>query len=203
MAQARVDQAQTPSPPQPLTVEAYMALPDKRAEVVNGEVMVMSPQGYQSVEIGQALLFSWEAHLRGKKMGKAFIEMPYVLDADDRTNWVKGARVPDVSLVALDRLEAHIARYGKKGPIRLAPDIAVEIVSPTDDFSDVMLKVADYLRYGVRLVILIDPQTRQVHVFSPDHPDGRILREADTLSGAPVLPDWSIPIAELLDPAVE
>jgi len=200
VAQTHIDHVQTPSKPQPLTVDAYMALPDKRAEIVNGEVVIMSPQAYQSVEIAQTLFLSWEAHYRGRKLGKAFIEIPYVLDADDRTDWVKGARVPDVSFVRLDRLEAHIARFGKRGPIRLAPDIAVEIVSPTDDFSDVMLKVADYLRYGVQLVILIDPQTRQVHVFSPEQPDGRILRETDTLSGAPVLPDWSIPIAELLDP---
>jgi len=200
MAQAAVDHVKTTSPPQPLTVDAYMALPDKRAEIVNGEVVVMSPQGFQSVELAQVQLFSWDAHIRGRKLGKAFVEIPYILDADDRTDWVKGARVPDVSFVLLDRLEAHIARYGKRGPIRLAPDIAAEIVSPTDDFSDVMLKVADYLRYGVRLVILIDPQTRQVHVFSPDNPNGQILREMDTLTGAPVLPDWSIPIAELLDP---
>jgi Uma2 family endonuclease len=183
----------------PLTLEAYLdAYARQPVEVVDGDMVVMSPPEFRHVRIAHTLYHLLYAFAGKKKLGSVWIEAPYLLDADDRADWVRGSRVPDVSFVARERMDAHLARYGTEGPLRLAPDLAVEIVSPHDRYSDLNRKVADYLRYGTRLVWVIDPQVRTVRVVTPDDPGGRILTPDDTLAGDPVLPGWSAPVLDVL-----
>src|SRR5262249_9763499 len=104
-----------------------------------------------------------------------------------------------VSFVSQERIDAHVDRYGETGPIRLAPDLAIEVISPGDKYSDVDDKVADYLRYGVRLVIVLNPRNRTARNCTPENPGGLI--EHTTLRGDPVLPGWSMPLAELFGAA--
>jgi Uma2 family endonuclease len=176
---------------------AYIRQP---IEVVDGEIVVMSPPQRQHIRIAHDLFRSLDRFLEENQLGRAWLEAPYLLEADDRGDWVRGARTPDLSFIARERVEAHDAQYGDvEGPYRLAPDLAVEIVSPGDSYSTVMQKVADYLRYGVRLVWVIDPQTRAVRIHTQEDPDGRTLSDTDTLSGEPVLAGWSMSIKLLLD----
>jgi Uma2 family endonuclease len=202
MAEAHAVQQGSPLPAEPLTVaEFFERYTDQPAEVVNGEVILVSPNTRTPMQVGGYLHASMLRFALEHNLGKVAIETAYVLDADDRTDWVRDARQPDISFVSKERAEKHDAQFGKGGPWRLAPDIAIEIVSPTDDYSAVMEKVLDYLRYGVRLGIIIDPQTRTVQVFSPDNPGGVLLRESDILRCEPMLPGWSMPLAELFGAA--
>jgi Uma2 family endonuclease len=183
----------------PPTLEAYLdAYARQPVEVVDGDMVVMSPPEFRHVRIAHTLYHLLHAFASKKKLGSAWIEAPYLLDADDRADWVRGSRVSDVSFVARERMDAHLARHGTEGPLRLAPDLAVEIVSTHDRYSDLNRKVADYLRYGTRLVWVIDPQVRTVRVVTPDDPGGRILTPDDTLAGDPVLPGWSAPVLDVL-----
>jgi Uma2 family endonuclease len=182
----------------PVTVEAYLEILDNTpAEVINGEIVPMSPPQLKHIRVAHRLYDSLNAHVTQKQLGEAFIEAPYLLDADDRTGWVGDARIPDVSFIAGKRFQAHLDKYGEAGPIRLAPDIAIEIVSPTDKFSEVLDKVALYLQYNVRLVIVFDPQSRRTYKFTPDNPGGMLLNYSDTLTGDPVLPSWSILLSDV------
>ena len=79
-----------------------------------------------------------------------------------------------------------------------APDLAVEIVSPTDRMSDVTRKVLDYVDAGARLVWIIDPVNRTVAVHR-SRSDVIMLRDSDTLDGGDVLPGFRLALAELLD----
>ena len=177
-----------------------MALLDERlCEVIDGEAIPMTPQQLRSSRIAHDLLFSIERLVRERKLGRVWTETVYALDIDPDTNWVEGSLVPDVSFTSQERLDEQMARYGEEGPLRVAPELAIEIVSPTDKFSLSLIKVARYLDYGVRLVWLIDPQRRVVHVYTSEKPDGTILHDTGTLTGDPVLPGWSMPITELLD----
>ena len=87
----------------------------------------------------------------------------------------------------------------RTGFLEIAPDIAVEVVSPIDEAEDIDSKVQEYLAAGVRLVWVAYPKTRTIHVF---HADGavQLLNERDTLDGAPVLPDFHAPVSSFFRP---
>lgn len=105
-------------------------------------------------------------------------------------------RKPDVSFIAAGRLpDGRIP----EGFITVVPDLAVEVVSPTDIQYDVDRKVAEYLAVGVRLVWVVNPDTRHVLIFRLD---GTIagVREGGELDGEGVVPGFRCPVAELFTP---
>jgi Uma2 family endonuclease len=186
----------------PVTVEAYLEVLDNiPAEVIHGEIVPVSPPQLKHIRVAHRVYDSLKPYVVQNELGEAFIEAPYLLAAEDCTGWVGDARLSDVSFIAADRMQAHLDKYGEAGPIRLAPDIAFEVVSPTDKFSDVLDKVALYLQYGVRLVIVFDPQSRRTYKFTPENPAGTLLTDTDTLTGDPVLPGWSIALSDVFGAA--
>lgn len=103
-------------------------------------------------------------------------------------------RKPDVSFV----LRARLSRI-PKGHIPVVPDLAVEIVSPNDLFSEVQVKVEEYLEAGVQMVWVIDPDTRTVVEYRLSG-EVRRLRATDNLSGGEVLPEFQCSVADLFPP---
>lgn len=103
-------------------------------------------------------------------------------------------RAPDVSFTHWDRLPN---RKVPREPIpSLAPDLAVEVLSPRNTRREMARKRKEHFRSGVRLVWLIDPRARTAQVFtSPD--DVTDLGAADTLDGGDVLPGFTVPVASL------
>lgn len=83
-----------------------------------------------------------------------------------------------------------------EGFCSIVPDIAVEVVSPNDLGQDIEEKRLDWLDAGVKLLWIVYPSNQTVHVWSAD---GRmqLFKRTDTLSGAPVLPEFSVPVADL------
>jgi Uma2 family endonuclease len=79
----------------------------------------------------------------------------------------------------------------------MAPDLAVEVLSPGDRPGEVLAKVADWLTGGARLVWVLDPERRQVRVFRTDGSES-LLGESDALDGEDVLPGFSCPLVDLL-----
>ncbi len=104
-------------------------------------------------------------------------------------------RSPDVAFVRAEQLPA--AGVGP-GFLALAPDLAVEVLSPSETASDVEEKLADYLAAGTPLVWLIDPVKRRVSVVAADAPV-RWLREGDALDGGRVVPGFACPVTALFD----
>ncbi len=184
-----------------MTVEQYQAEFAKQPiEIVDGEVIPMSPVGRRQPQVMANLADDLGPFVKRENLGRVFSEASYVLDGNRRANWVRGARTPDVSFIRRERIEAHNAEYTDPDePWWLAPDIAVEVVSPTDPYSAVIGKAADYLRYGVKLVWIIDPQARTVHVHTPDNPMGTTLAGEDTLKAEPVIEGWSMAVAALFE----
>ena len=102
-------------------------------------------------------------------------------------------RIPDVAYLSWDRIPG---RKLPKDPIpSLVPDLAVEVLSPSNTKAEMARKRQEYFRAGVRLVWLIDPLTKTVAVFSPDLGES-LLGENDTLDGRDVLPGFSINLRE-------
>ena len=82
--------------------------------------------------------------------------------------------------------------------VPLAPDLAVEVLSPSETASDVEEKLADYRAAGTSLVWVVDPTRRLVAVYADDAPT-RWLREGDALDGAGVVPGFTLPVEALFE----
>jgi hypothetical protein len=100
---------------------------------------------------------------------------------------------PDLSFVRRDRLEGGRL---PRGHFRLAPDLAVEIASPSDEAEDLMAKVVDYLRVGVSLVWVIYPLSKSILVLRADR--STYLWQPDSvLTAEEVIPGFSVRLEEL------
>jgi Uma2 family endonuclease len=77
-----------------------------------------------------------------------------------------------------------------------APDLAVEVLSPSDSASEIMEKIDEWLTAGTRLVWVVDPAKKSVGVYAPDH-QPRILKSNDQLDGDEVLPGFSLAVAKI------
>jgi Uma2 family endonuclease len=100
-------------------------------------------------------------------------------------------RCPDVGFVVMDRApEPFDEDY-----IPFAPDLAVEVLSPGNDPAEMHDKALEYLRFGTRLVWLIDPTSRAVMVYTPT--STHLLSADDTLDGGDVLPGFGVVVREI------
>jgi Uma2 family endonuclease len=100
----------------------------------------------------------------------------------------------DVSFIRLIRYTAEQAQ--QEGHVRIAPDLAVEVISPNDLYYEVESKVEDYLRAGVQLVWVVNPESRTVWVRRADG-TGVTLHENDELTGEEVLPGFRSRVGDL------
>jgi Uma2 family endonuclease len=102
-------------------------------------------------------------------------------------------RRPDVSFI---RKERKPEGPTSEGYAHIAPDLAVEIVSPNDLWSELQGKVEEYLAAGVASVWVIDPVSRTAFVHRRDGTVSR-LREADELSGEDIIPGFRCPLSSI------
>lgn len=162
-----------------------------RRELVDGEVIEMPPvggaHGWREVKVARRLDEFVERHGLGVVLaGEVGFRLGLPHDPER-------VRAPDVAFVSTERLP------GGKVPERFlegAPDLAVEILSPSDSPSEVQRKVRDWLDAGARLVWLWAPEAKTVTAYRADG-SARLLREHEVLDGEDVLPGLSIPLAEL------
>jgi Uma2 family endonuclease len=102
-------------------------------------------------------------------------------------------RAPDAAFIRRERLE----QLGEvEGFWPGAPDLVVEVVSPSDTFLEVQDKVFDWLDAGCRMVVVVTPRKRAVTVYR-SLSDVKVLGEADVLDGADVVPGWRLPVKDL------
>lgn len=135
--------------------------------------------------------FALQAHARARRSGFVFSESAaYQLFATD----AKLLRKPDVSFVRFGRLPGDAVPH--TGRMVLAPDLAVEVISPTDLADAVNRKLDEYLRAGVRLVWFAYVPTRSVWAYRPDG-SARLYRTGDALPGEDVLEGFAVPVADL------
>ena len=161
---------------------------DGQYELVDGR-LVERHLGFESSYIATILLTLLRQHVAEEGCGWVVgSEAGYQCFADDPNK----VRKPDGAYVSFDRLPASDP---PKGFCRVAPDLAFEVVSPHDLFSEVEVKVNDFLRAGVRLVWVVDPESRTVRVHRSEHV--AYLKESDELTGGDVLPRFKCQVAEL------
>ena len=101
-------------------------------------------------------------------------------------------RIPDVSFVSWERLKSTLP--ARDAAPSVAPDLAVEIISPGNTREEMDRKLRDYFAAGVRLVWYVYPQTKEVHVFTALDKQ-TVLGEQDQLTGGEVLPGLTVDLA--------
>jgi len=174
--------------------EDLLTMPGGEAyELVNGE-LVEKEMGAESGWIATKLATRLDLFCEREQAGDVFAgEVGYQCFADEPAR----VRKPDISFVRVGRLPGNRI---PRGHIRIAPDLAVEVVSPNDLFSEVHAKVDEYLGAGVPLVWVIEPTTRSALVYRQDGTLS-LLRSPQELDGEAVLPGFRCPKAEIFPPA--
>ncbi len=162
-----------------------------RAELIDGEIIEMTPSSDGSSSLAASITAMLWNHVRPNKLGRVYsADGGFVLFPDRET-----VRVPDVAFVRAERMPQGEAR--RHFP-RLAPDLVVEVLSPTDRASDVLAKVAMYQEAGVPLIWLVDPEAQTVTVLAT-HLAPVTMHPGDTLDGGNVLPDLQIAVADIFE----
>jgi Uma2 family endonuclease len=165
-----------------------------RYDLLEGDLIRVSPAGFRHGRLAAEI---------ARRLGNFLAEHPHVgvvvgaetgfrLRRDPDT--VLG---PDAAVVRTDRLPAAQLQAGY---LELAPDLAVEIVSPTDRWATVSGKVDAYLAAGVRVVWVVEPGPRAVRVYSSDSPEQRLHADrGEVLRLETILPGFALPLSELFE----
>lgn len=175
----------------PITIEEYEALPyaqTERMEVVRGELVEKMPPGYEHGIIQGLIMHFLMLWALATKAGEVSGEVGYALQTGPLT-----LRAPDVSFIRADRLPKGKAR---KGFPRIAPDLAIEVISDSERAKAIQEKLTDYFEAGVALVWTVWPERREVVAYTLDD-EPRTCRLGDSLEFPDVLPGFSCCIDNL------
>ena len=176
-----------------MTVEEFLTAPhpDGKVELVRGELRVTPPPGAPHGSAAVNLVVMLAVHAKANRLGRVFGDgFGYILTQLPRT-----VRVPDLSFVCADRLPPEGIGPGL---LQLAPDLAVEVLSPSESASELEEKLADYTAAGTRLIWVVDPARRTVMIMDRSHPV-RWLQEAEKLDGGEVIPGFSCKVSEIFE----
>ena len=175
------------------TAEELLRLPDvgKRYELVRGKLREMNPAGARHGRIAMKLGARLDRHAIVENLGIVLAaETGFRISRNPDT-----VRAPDISFVSRER----IAPGGPPdGYWDLAPDLAVEVVSPNDTAAEVQSKVQMWLEAGTRLVWVVYPGTRSI-VVHKSLKDISTLTASDTLDAGGVVPGFEIPVADVFE----
>ncbi len=177
-----------------MTAEELLRLPDDgmRHELIAGELRTMAPSGAEHGEIAITSGSALSQYVRAHRLGRVFgAETGFLLATNPDL-----VRAPDTAFVSRERA---LATGRVTGYWPGAPDLAIEVISPNDRYTEVEEKVDTWLAHGTRLVVVVDPRRRTVTVRRPDGRT-RHLTVADTLDGEDVVPGWTLPVRELFAP---
>jgi Uma2 family endonuclease len=175
----------------PVTLEEYYAYhpDDRKYELLAGWIVGEPHPGFDHAWVAGKVSWLLQSFVRPRGLGWVLVgEGGFLLAQQPPT-----VRIPDISFV---RQERGLKGVGTFKPLPGAPDLAIEVLSPSNRRVDIHAKVADYLAAGCPLVWLVDPETRSVTVhWNLLFPT--TLHEDEVLDGGDVLPGFSVRVGEL------
>ena len=185
-------QPAAPTAPAPLlTAAELLALPDDdyRYELVRGTLLRRPPSSFRHGRTVARVVSGLGQFVDERQLGTVLAKSGYHLEWYPDT-----VRAPDVSFISAERLPPDDLPHGYP---MLAPDLAVEVLSPSERPGARREKMQDYFAAGTRLVWEIDPAQRTITVYRSAH-DGITFVATDEVTGAEVLPGFVCRVAELI-----
>jgi Uma2 family endonuclease len=165
---------------------------NRRFELVKGIYIEMSPASALHGKIANRIGFLLTEHVLTNHLGEVTAaETGFILARNPDT--VRGA---DTAFVAKERVP--VEGMPDEGYWPLAPDLAVEVISPSDRPDDVQEKVQEYLAAGTRMIWVVYPKTRTVTVYR-SLKDVKVLRADEILSGEDVLPGFERKVSDIFE----
>lgn len=171
-----------------MSAAQFDALPyeeGRRWELLDGELIAVSSSTPEHQDIVFRLLAAFKEYLKRCGSGRAHQDIEFALSERDRLR-------PDVCVLLGERAAIDARRI----PVAGAPDIAVEVISPSERAGDSRRKVRTYLQAGVAEVWQVYPVTREVLVYAGAY--RRECQAGESLS-SPLLPGWSVAVADLFE----
>ena len=175
----------------PITADELLAMPDDgyRYELVKGELIQMSPTGDERGQVTVTLTAALYLHVKKYNLGRVYAaETGFKLESEPDT-----VRAPDIAFVSRERVEATGTLPGFRSG---APDLVVEVLSPSDRIGRVEAKVTQWLETGSRMVWVVSPRLKTVTVYR-SLSEIVTLAEKDVLDGGDVVPGFEINVADI------
>jgi len=170
-----------------MTADELLAMPDDgaRHELIDGDLITMSPSGATHSNIALFIGGHLIAYVRAQKLGEAYgADGGFVISRNPDT-----VLSPDASFVKKERFvksDDFFPGY---------PDLAVEVISPSDRYMDVEAKVARYLQAGTSRVIVVNPRNQTAKITTTE--GSTIVTIDGALTGGDVVPGWSLPLRDI------
>jgi Uma2 family endonuclease len=162
---------------------------DKRLELHEGTILELTPSSAIPGIVAARITGPLSSFVYDRKLGYvATAEAGFVLSPQT-------VLAPDVAYISKARQPTLPERF-----FTAAPDLAVEVVSPTDSIKAVHRKALRYIKYGVHLVWIVYPEDRTVEVYSPSEYGDAVIKELgidDVLSGGDVLPGFELALRDV------
>jgi Uma2 family endonuclease len=175
-----------------MTAEEYARLPEDgmRHELRRGELITTVPPGFRHERVTSGVAFALRAFVAENGLGEVAAGDPgFHLASEPDT-----VRGPDIASVRRERIEA----IGfPEGFFPGAPDLAIEVVSPGDAYTELQEKAFEWLTAGTRLVLAVDPRRRTVTAYRSAG-DIRELSGDDVVDAGDAVSGWSVSVADLL-----
>ena len=176
-----------------MTAEELLNMPDDgfRYELIRGKLRKRSLAGQTHGRYTSNISLSLGGHAKANRLGKSYIaDTGYILTTDP-----DHVLAPDFAFISNERLN----EIGESdGFAQGAPDVAVEVISPNDRYTEVEEKVEDWLNAGCRAVIIVNPRRQTVNLHrSPTNVT--TLTESDTLEISDIIPGWRMPVEDIFE----
>jgi Uma2 family endonuclease len=159
-----------------------------RCELVQGELVMMSPSGYEHGVVAGRIHTRLAMFVEQRSLGiVTAAETGFHIGHDPDT-----VRAPDMGFIRADRVPRVRTRGFFPGP----PDLAVEVVSPSDRAGELLAKVRDWLAAGCHVVWVADPTSQTITVYCGSH-EPAMLSNTDELTDDTILAGFRLPVADV------
>jgi Uma2 family endonuclease len=174
-----------------ITADELFRMPDRgsRRELIHGELREMAPSGFEHGCIAMNFSEPLSAFVRTQNLGVVSVAEPgFLLTTDPDT-----VRAPDVAFVSRERVASLLKPTGF---FPEAPDLAVDVISPSDTYSEVEEKVEAWLDAGCRMVVVVNPRSRTLKVYRT-RTEIHVLTDDDSFDGGEVVPGFRLPVGRI------
>ena len=162
--------------------------PEYQIELIEGDIVIMSPSGLESEEVGTEIARLLGYWVRPKKLGRVIgSSAGFILPNSD-------LRAPDASFIKAEKLKRTTENYAE-----VVPDLIFEVKSKNDSLKKLREKIEEFLTLGTTVGVLVDPRKHILEVYRLEK-ETITLQDGDIFTVPEILPGWEFPVEEIWAP---